>query len=271
MLPLSAYTTLLLDMDGVLYRGHERLEGADRLIAFCRTHGIKTACITNNATMTPEQFSEKLAGMQMDVPAEHIINSPVAAARWMKARAPRGTKVFSIGMNGLRTALFQDGYFVEDDTDPAFVVVGLDTEVTYAKLRTACLLIRKGAQFIGTNPDVSLPVPEGLVPGCGSLLAFLEAATDVKPFIIGKPGPTMFHIATEVLAADPATTLTIGDRIDTDVAGALAAGMTAGMVLTGVVTRADVAASSVKPDLLYADIPELLAAWQRSLEEKRAQ
>jgi 4-nitrophenyl phosphatase len=99
------------------------------------------------------------------------------------------------------------------------------------------------------------------------LLAFLKAATDVEPFIIGKPGPTMFHIATEILQSDPTKTLTIGDRIDTDVAGALAAGMTAGMVLTGVVTRADVAASSVKPDVIYADIPELLTAWQRSLDQ----
>jgi 4-nitrophenyl phosphatase len=129
------------------------------------------------------------------------------------------------------------------------------------------LLIRAGATFIGTNPDVSLPMPEGLVPGAGSLLAFLKAATDVEPFIIGKPGPTMFHIATEILQSDPQRTLTIGDRIDTDVAGALAAGMTAGMVLTGVVTRADVAASPVKPDVIYADIPELLTAWQRSLDQ----
>lgn len=267
MKPLTHYNTLLLDMDGVLYRGHERLEGADCLIAFCKTHGIKTACITNNATMTPDQFAAKLAGMHIEFPAEHIINSPVAAQRWMKARSPQGTKVYVIGMNGLRTALFGDGYFVEDDEAPAYVVVGLDTEVTYAKLRTACLLIRGGATFIGTNPDVSLPMPEGLVPGAGSLLAFLKAATDVEPFIIGKPGPTMFHIATEILQSDPQRTLTIGDRIDTDVAGALAAGMTAGMVLTGVVTRADVDASPIKPDLLYADLPELLEAWQRDMQK----
>ena len=145
------------------------------------------------------------------------------------------------------------------------MIVGLDTEVTYAKLRQATLLISAGAKFIGTNPDVSLPVPEGLVPGCGALLALLSAATGVQPFIIGKPGPTMFHIATDVLGADPRKTLTIGDRLDTDIAGSLAAGMTAGLVLTGVVTRADVAASDIKPDAVYTDLPELLSQWQMAL------
>lgn len=262
---LAKYNALLLDMDGVLYRGHHRLAGADTLIEFCRQRGIKTACITNNATMTPSQFAEKLAGMGIEFPAAHIINSAVATRLWLAGQYPQGTRIYCIGMNGLRDALFGDGYFVADDQAPACVVVGLDTEVTYAKLRQATLLIYAGARFIGTNPDVSLPVAEGLVPGCGSLLAFLQAATGVAPFVIGKPGPTMFHSATQLLDIDPERTLTIGDRLDTDVAGALAANLTAGMVLTGVVTRADVDASSFKPDLLYNDLPELLADWQRDV------
>ncbi|MFZ9857340.1 MAG: HAD-IIA family hydrolase [Roseiflexaceae bacterium] len=265
---LRQYDTLLLDMDGVLYRGHERLDGADTLIQFCQQHGIKMACITNNATMTPEQFAEKLAGMGIEFPATHIINSPVATRRYLEGLVPQGTKIFCIGMNGLRTALFADGYFIEDNQQPAYVIVGLDTEVTYAKLRQATLLISAGAKFIGTNPDVSLPLPEGLVPGCGALLALLAAATGVQPFIIGKPGPTMFHIATDVLGADPRKTLTIGDRLDTDIAGSLAANMTAGLVLTGVVTRADVEASDIKPDIVYTDLPELLHAWQGALAQQ---
>lgn len=265
---LRVYDTLLLDMDGVLYRGHERLAGADTLIQFCQQHGIKTACITNNATMTPEQFSQKLAGMGIDFPAQHIINSAVATRLHLQGLAPQGTKIFCVGMNGLRSALFDDGYFIEDDQDAAYVIVGLDTEVTYAKLRTATLLISAGATFIGTNPDVSLPVPEGLVPGCGALLALLAAATGVQPFIIGKPGPTMFHIATELLGADPRKTLTIGDRLDTDIAGSLAARLTAGIVLTGVVTRADVEASDIKPDAVYTDLPELVAQWQQAMQSR---
>jgi 4-nitrophenyl phosphatase len=262
---LAQYKAVLLDMDGVLYRGHDRLAGADTLIDFCAQQGIKAACITNNATMTPAQFAQKLAGMGITFPAEHIINSAVATRLWLAGQAPQGTGIYCIGMNGLRDALFGDGYFVFDDQQPAFVVVGLDTEVTYAKLRQATLLIRNGARFIGTNPDVTLPMPEGLVPGAGSLLALLSATTDQQPFVIGKPGPTMFHIAMQLLDITPAETLTIGDRLDTDVAGAVAAGLTAGMVLTGVVTRADVEASPLKPDLLYDDLPSLLADWRRDL------
>jgi len=165
---LRNYHALLLDMDGVLYRGHERMPGVAELFAFCDAHAIKTACITNNATMTPAQFADKLAGMGITYPARNIINSPIGTRLWLGEQAPRGTKIFCIGMNGLRSALFDDGYFVESADAPAFVVVGLDTEVTYAKLRQACLLINAGARFIGTNPDVSLPVAEGLVPGCGA-------------------------------------------------------------------------------------------------------
>ena len=264
---LRNYHALLLDMDGVLYRGHERMPGVAELFDFCAKNGIMTACITNNATMTPEQFSEKLAGMDITYPAANIINSPIGTRLWLESQAPQGTKIFCIGMNGLRTALFADGYYVESADAPAYVIVGLDTEMTYAKLRQACLLINAGARFIGTNPDVSLPVAEGLVPGCGALLAFLQAATGVEPFIIGKPGATMFHIAIKLLGADAKRTLTIGDRLDTDVAGSLAAGLTSGLVLTGVATTADVATAtaSSKPDVVYADLPALVAAWQHDL------
>lgn len=264
---LRNYHALLLDMDGVLYRGHERMPGVAELFAFCDAHGIKTACITNNATMTPAQFADKLAGMGITYPARNIINSPIGTRLWLETQAPRGTKLFCIGMNGLRTALFDDGYFVESADAPAFVVVGLDTEVTYAKLRQACLLINAGARFIGTNPDVSLPVAEGLVPGCGAQLAFLQAATGVVPFIIGKPGATMFHIAITQLQCDATRTIAVGDRLDTDIAGSLAAGLTSGLVLTGVATRADVAVATPEqtPHVVYADLPELVAAWSRDL------
>ena len=257
---LRNYHALLLDMDGVLYRGHERMPGVAELFDFCAKNGIMTACITNNATMTPEQFSQKLAGMDITYPAANIINSPIGTRLWLESQAPQGTKIFCIGMNGLRTALFADGYYVESAEAPAYVIVGLDTEMTYAKLRQACLLINAGARFIGTNP-----VAEGLVPGCGALLAFLQAATGVAPFIIGKPGATMFHIAIKLLGADATRTLTIGDRLDTDVAGSLAAGLTSGLVLTGVATTADVATSDIKPDVVYADLPALVAAWQHDL------
>jgi 4-nitrophenyl phosphatase len=192
-----------------------------------------------------------------------VITSSVATRRYLEGQAPRGTPVYSIGMNGLREALYGDGYFVYDEREAQIVVVGLDMEATYAKFRIAALAIRAGARFVGTNPDVTLPTDEGLVPGAGSLLALLQAATGVAPFVIGKPAPAMLHTAIDILHADPRRTLVIGDRLDTDIAGAGAAGLASALVLTGVATRAELAHSEIQPDVVFAGLPEIVAAWER--------
>ena len=161
-------------------------------------------------------------------------------------------------MNGLREALFGDGYFVEDDLSPDYVVVGMDFTVTYPQLRRACLHIRAGAQFIGTNPDTTFPAEDGIVPGCGALLALLRAGAEQEPYVIGKPGPALFEAAIELLNATPATTLTVGDRLDTDIAGARAAGLASALILTGVTTREALAQSHVQPDMVFEDLPALI-------------
>jgi 4-nitrophenyl phosphatase len=262
VLDLSRFNAVLLDMDGVLYRGKMPLPGVGELLDLCHERGIAYACVTNNATLTPAQFEAKLAGMGIHMPAERVVTSPIATRRHLEGEAPRGTPVFCVGMAGLREALFSDGYFVEDDERPAYVVVGMDFEVTYRQLRRACLHIRAGARFVGTNPDTTFPAEDGIVPGCGALLALLEAGSETKPFVIGKPGPTMFHAAVALLGADPARTLTVGDRLDTDIAGAVAAELASALVLTGVTSRAQLERSEVQPDAVFEDLPELVATWR---------
>ena len=134
--------------------------------------------------------------------------------------------------------------------------------MTYAKLRTATLNIRAGAPFVGTNPDSSFPSPEGLVPGAGSLLALIATASDVSPTIIGKPQRGMFDSALETLGTLPEETLMIGDRINTDISGAKAIGIQTALVMTGVETEDSLQASDVKPDMVFAGLPELVAALQ---------
>ncbi|HWQ12024.1 MAG TPA: HAD-IIA family hydrolase [Roseiflexaceae bacterium] len=262
MLDLNRFDALLLDMDGVLYRGKLPLPGVNELLALCHERGVAYACVTNNATMTPSQYEAKLGAMGIHMPAERIITSPVATRRYLEAEAPRGTGIYCVGMAGLREALFGDGYFREDDERPAYVVVGMDFEVCYRQLRRACLHIRAGARFIGTNPDTTFPAEDGIVPGCGALLALLEKGSETAPFVIGKPGATMFHAAVALLGADPARTLTVGDRLDTDIAGSLAAGLASALVLTGVTSREHLERSPVRPDAVFADLPELVAAWR---------
>jgi len=253
---------VLFDMDGVLYRGDQPLGGVNEMLAFLTEQGIEYACITNNATRTPAQFAAKVQVMDLHIPAERIITSSVATNVFLRSVAPQGTPIYAVGMDGLHEPLFGDGYFVLEEKTPRYVVVGADFELTYQKLRTACLAIRAGATFIGTNPDTTFPAEDGIVPGCGAILAALVAATGQQPQIIGKPAPAMFEAAMQLLFSQPATTLVVGDRYDTDIVGAAQAGLHTAMVLTGVSSAADAAQGPVMPELISTDLPELLARWR---------
>jgi 4-nitrophenyl phosphatase len=136
--------------------------------------------------------------------------------------------------------------------------------VTYEKLKLGALAIRAGAQFVLTNPDYTLPTEAGLIPDAGALAAGLQSATDVAPLVIGKPEPPMFRVALDLLGGAPATALVIGDRLETDIAGARTTGLSSALVLTGVSRRDELEASPHKPDAVYADLPALLAAWRGS-------
>jgi len=268
MLDLRTIRAVMFDMDGVLYRGPRALPGVNQIFAFLSQRGLPFACVTNNAARTSAQVSAALAALGIAVPAERIVTSSVATDTYLRSVAPRGTGVYAIGMAGLHEPLFGDGYFVLDEQGPHFVVVGLDTDLTYAKLRVACLAIRAGATFIGTNPDRTFPADDGIVPGAGALLAALTTATDQQPVIIGKPAAAMFESTLKLLAAEPATTLMVGDRYDTDIAGAANAGLRTAMVLTGISTRAEGEAGHPPPDLIVDDLPALLELW-RSLNMTR--
>jgi 4-nitrophenyl phosphatase len=261
----SFIRTVLFDMDGVLYRGRQVLPGVHKLLAFLDEHGISYGCLTNNSTQTPEEYERKLAAMGLRVPAAHIITSALATGRYLRQEYSAGTTIYSIGMSGLRDTLFGDGYFIESDLAPALVVQGGDFEVTYDKLRKACLAIRAGARYVLTNPDSTYPTEEGLIPGAGAIAAALQAATEVEPFVIGKPGVIMFQVAVELLGGNNETTLMIGDRLDTDILGASHADLHNALVLTGVSTRSDIVDNLCRPEIIVEDLVELLALWQRDV------
>lgn len=264
-LDLTQIDAVLFDMDGVIYRGEQPLPSVNELLAFLKRREIEYACITNNAGRTPAQFEAKLKRLDIDVPAAHIVTSSVATNLWLREREPRGTKVLAVGMEGLTEQLFGDGYFTLETVQPQYVVVGIDFELTYAKLQAACLAIRAGATFIGTNPDLTFPSEAGLIPGCGALLAAVEAATSQKPMIIGKPAPAMFTAALKLVGAAPERTLMVGDRYDTDIVGGAKAGLKTAMVLTGVSDRAEAEHGEVPPGAIFTDLTDLLQHWQAAL------
>ena len=256
-----------MDMDGVLWRGGEALPGLHAFIAFLKQQGIPFVMATNNSSKTPLDYVEKLAGLGVpDIAAEQIITSSGATAMVMRDRYPAGTPVYVVGMAGLRDALQGAGFTLVEE-GASVVVVGIDFDLNYAIMRQAALLIRAGADFIGTNPDRTFPSPAGLVPGAGSLLAMLEAATDTTPFVIGKPHAAMFEVALARLGLDAAHTLMIGDRLDTDIQGAQALGLRTALVLTGVTHAEQARSSAIQADAVFTDLPHLQQQWQALLAE----
>jgi 4-nitrophenyl phosphatase len=249
----------LVDLDGVVYHGDRVIPGAPPFFRFLRARGIPFLLTTNNSTLLPSQYVEKVARMDIDVSEAEVLASADATASYLRQQASAGTRVYVIGESGLKAAIEAVGLTLAE-TDVRYVVVGLDRELTYQKLTTAVRLIREGAAFVGPNPDTTLPTDDGIVPGAGSFQAAITAATGVKPLIVGKPEPTMLLIGCERLGPSPAETAIIGDRLDTDIVGGHRAGLQTLLVLTGVSTRADAERADVKPDRVFADLLALQAA-----------
>lgn len=260
---------VLFDMDGVLYVGNQPLPGVQALFDYLEDSGRNFLCVTNNASLTGAQFADKLAAMGVRVPADHVLGSAEATAAWLGDQvrnqgAPDGP-VFVMGMEGLRSALRDQGFFITTDPFSAtWCVSGANFDLTYRDLADASLAIRNGARFIGTNPDLTFPTERGQVPGAGSLLALLQASTGVTPIVIGKPNAPMFELAMRRLHSTPESTMMVGDRYDTDIAGAIALGLMTTGVLTGITTEEEYRSQNLPPHLILHGLPELLAAFRAS-------
>lgn len=224
---------LLVDLDGVVWEGDRVLSGAPAFFRFLRRVGMPFRLITNNSTLRPDQYVAKLARMDIDVAPDEVLGSAGATARYLQQTARPGARVFVIGEDGLRSAVAEAGFELAD-RDVEYVVVGLDRELDYRKLTLAVRHVRAGATFIGSNPDTTLPVPEGVIPGAGAFHAAIAAATGVAPLVIGKPEPTMLRMGTELLGLAPDAVAVVGDRLDTDIVGGSRAGLATILVLTGV-------------------------------------
>jgi 4-nitrophenyl phosphatase len=252
----------LIDMDGVLYHGETRMPGAADFIAMLQAEGTAFLLVTNNSTLSPQQYVDKVGRMGIAVKPKDVLTSSIATAEYIARTAGPGTPVHVIGESGLRDALLDRGFeLVTRGGD--YVVVGMDRHLTFDTLKYAALAIRAGARFIGTNPDRTLPVEEGLIPGNGAYLAALEAATDVKPFVIGKPEPGLLEVGMERLGAAREHTAILGDRVETDIAGGERVGIMTVLTLSGVSTQADLDASGLRPDWVVPDVVELVEKWRR--------
>ena len=251
---------LILDMDGVLWRAETPIGDLPEIFDQFERRNWRVVLATNNATRSPDQYLDKLAGYGVKrLERWQIVNSAMAASHYLKQRHPKGGKVYVIGQDGLFDALTEQGFLPSEDDDVLAVVVGMDRGITYHKLSHATLLIRAGTPFIGTNPDRTFPTPEGLTPGTGAILAAIEAATDVPPKILGKPGPAMYSLAMERLNTQPHQTVAVGDRLETDIAGAQKLGCLSAVVLSGVSTPDEIQSWQPAPNYVADDLTDLLS------------
>ncbi|MCX7668823.1 MAG: HAD-IIA family hydrolase [Anaerolineae bacterium] len=258
---LRALRGFIFDMDGVIYRGQEVVPGAADFIAGLRRRGIPFVYLTNNSSTPAAKVAARLRGMGIEAtPDEIIISAEVTAAA--VGRAVTGRRALVIGEEGLRQAMAAAGFaLVEDHRQADVVVVGIDRQVTYERLREAALAIRRGAPFYATNTDRTLPSELGLVPGAGAIVGFLEIATDVKPVVFGKPAPGFFLYALRRLGTPAELTAAIGDRPDTDIIGAQQAGLRTIAVLSGAGSAAEFAAMQPPPDWVFPSLKELAQAY----------
>ncbi len=252
-------------MDGVLWRDHTPIGNLPSIFAEIRRRGLKVTLATNNATLSTDQYLQKLAGFGVTLNAEQIVNSPQATAHYLHQRFPQGGPVFVVGEDGLANELAEKGFYNDDQPDlppsgvePLAVVVGLDRGITYQKLKKASLLVRAGTPFIATNTDKTLPTPEGQAPGAGAIVASIEAATDVHPLVIGKPEPAMYRLALARMQLLPEQVLVVGDRLETDIVGAQRINCRTGLVLSGISTLEQGEAWKPALDCIAEELSRLL-------------
>jgi len=252
------YDALFIDLDGVVYRGDQAIPAAVHVLPELRRRGLSLLFLTNNSARTPDQVAEKLRGLGVQAEPTEILTSALATAALLRREGAAGRTAFVIGERGVREALHAVGIqLVEGEPDRAdLVVVGWDRAVDYAKLRTASLLVERGARLIATNADASYPAPEGLWPGAGALLAAVTTTTGAHPTVVGKPFSPLFQAAAEATGATHP--LVVGDRLDTDVGGAAAMGWDSLLVWTGAARPADLLAARTLPAYVGKDLSVLL-------------
>lgn len=260
MLP-SHIKSLIIDMDGVIWRSDAPIGDLASLFGRIRTRGLKFVFATNNSTQTSEQYVEKLQEFGVDAEPRQVITSSQAAVHAMAQKFPPGTKVFMIGEDGLRLPLEEKGFevlSVDEAPQAEVVVMGLDRGINFQKAIEATLLVRRGVPFYATNPDKTFPTPRGLIPGAGAWYSVVTTATGVEPIVAGKPFPFLMELSLEKLGTDKEETLVVGDRLDTDIAAGQAVGCHTALVLSGVAMREQGESWKPKIDIIVEDLETLI-------------
>lgn len=248
--------SIISDMDGVIYRGSQLIDGAADFIKRLTSNSTPFLFLTNNSESSPLDLKRKLESKGIKgVEENNFITSAIATAMFLRDQKP-GASVYVVGGGGLINELYNAGFSISE-SNPEYVIVGKTSNFNFDVMKKAVNFIHRGAKFIGTNPDVIDPVEGGIEPACGSILASIETATGKKPYIIGKPNALMMTIATKKLGVHSSDTIMIGDRMDTDIVGGLEAGMTTCLVLSGVTSSDMIDNFPYRPDHIFNNVGEI--------------
>ncbi|KGX89632.1 hypothetical protein N781_07670 [Pontibacillus halophilus JSM 076056 = DSM 19796] len=251
---MKTYSGYLIDLDGTMYRGEERIEEASTFVQQLKDREIPYMFVTNNSSKRPSQVVEKLRSHDIPATEEQVYTSSMATAAYIKRQKPDAT-VYAIGEEGLQSALSKVGLtFGEEQCD--YVVIGMDREITYEKLAKAALLVRKGATFLSTNGDIAIPTERGMLPGNGSLTSVITVTTGVSPTFIGKPESTIMELALDELGMRKEETLMVGDNYETDIKAGMNAGLDTLLVHTGVTSREDLIVKEIQPTFTVKNLSE---------------
>ncbi|MBE7701384.1 HAD-IIA family hydrolase [Oerskovia sp. Sa1BUA8] len=254
------YDLALVDLDGVAYRGHEPIPNAATGLGGARAAGMRLVFVTNNASREPQSVASQLTELDIPTSSDEVLTAAQAAAALLRTRLEPGARVLVVGGAGLFTAVHDAGFVIVEtaDEEPVAVAQGFAPELGWAQLAEAAYAVQRGAWHVASNLDLSLPTARGFAPGNGSLVRAVQAATGVEPSSAGKPSPTMYRLAIE--RAGASSPLVVGDRLDTDLAGARSGGYPGLHVLTGVNGGRDavLADAGMRPHYIGADLLSLL-------------
>ena len=258
--PISEKKLFFLDMDGTIYLDHTVFPQTTAFLDAVKARGAKYLYLTNNSSKSVSAYVKKLAEMGITATEDEFLTSTEATVIYLRENYPKNAKMYVFGTRSFLEQLTAAGFNTTTtlSDDIAVLVMGFDTELTFGKLEDACILLGRGVDYIATNPDIVCPTRYGSVPDCGSIAQILKNATGRMPRFIGKPNPEMLLLALAKEGIDANDALMIGDRVYTDIASGVNAGVDTVLVLSGEGTVADAEASDKKPTYIMQDIGEVM-------------
>jgi 4-nitrophenyl phosphatase len=262
---LPAVRGLIVDLDGVIHVGATPIDGLQTFLSFVERRGIEVIYVTNNSTKTPVDLAHRLRTFGVEVDSEKILTSALATARYLAARFPNGGGVLPIGEQGLVDALVANGFTVDGD-EPVAVVVGLDREINYEKIRRGANAVLAGAAFLACNVDSGAPSETGINPGAGAMVAAVEVVCGAAPLVVGKPEPAIFNQAVERMGLPKTACAVVGDRLEVDIQCARRVGLMSVFVLSGMDSAELLDRSPHQPDMVFEDVRHLSEAWEAILD-----